>query len=792
MSDTIDPRHKKVHSPLALILQASLRYWYWFLVTVPLFVAGGYFYTKTLSYNYQADALILLHNGEAGQSMAASKQALFEDMGMPDSNTSVENEIVQLKSSQIIGKVVDKIELNIQYHIKPLFRRTNIYGANPVAVKIVEQTEKKIPDLLLRPVDTQSYLYAILAPGQSSKELSDSDCKSAKYGQEIVVDNNILTVETTQYWGNGYLGNDILVSFYNKAECIEEIKRNITIARTDKVTNTVKLTYQSGNQKLGEDLLNTLIATYEAEIIAQKNYAALSAEQFIAERISAIYKSLGEVDDELADYKATHDIVSVENVSTSAFAREAKYEELISGIDLQLTMITAVSKTLEETDSYKPIPPNKAFVELSIHEQIDTFNGLVIKYNDLRQNAGANNPVVVRLRQEIATSRDNTQVAIQNLVANLKLQREQYVDKEKLAEEKIAALPEKEKAVKDVMREQGIIEQLYLFLLNAREENALNLAMTESNLLIIEPAQGTGLPVSPRIPVILLASATAGFILPAFGIFLLSLLHNKVESLDDIETACSIPVIGQLPRQKKSKNMQEYCVQEDSRDILAENFRIITNNLDYFRNSDSQRGQVIQITSTLPGEGKTTMSHNIALSLSFSNKRVIMLDGDLRKRSLSKRIKPDSSQLGLLSYLGGKTDKIEEIAHRSKLSKTLYQITLRSIPPNASSLLSSPRYTQLIEELRNHFDYIVIDTPPFYAVADAQQINKHADITLWVIGAGKIHKGSLRELDELYRNNKINNLTILLNNAEKRNQGYGYGYGYGYAYGYGGKDKKKS
>jgi len=773
MSDNPAPQQKcqiEEEAPLEIILQLALRYWYLFIISLIICLGAGYFYSQTLSYKYSSSATILIKGKKEHNPLT-----MFEDMGVMNGVSPIENEIIQLKSSQLMMQVIDRLNICIQYSVKPRLRRTDIYGANPIEMEIIDRIDDKSIALTIIPHDAESFYYSLESNYESGSPLS-----SAKFGQDIKLGVNTIRIKHTRHWGNRYQENAIHVHQLEQKLYAKGILSRMIVTRTNKVTDAVKLSITDGNAQRAKDILSVLIDVYNEEVIAQKNATALKAESFIADRINIIYANLSEVDSNLEDYKKDNEIITLKGVAGAAFATSVKYQEEISSIDMQITMIKSVSDSMQSPGiAYDVIPPNRAFVELQISDQIDNYNVIVMKLQELQKNAGANNPIVVKLKHEIASSNKNTLIAISNLIANLEFRKKQLISKELEVQTQIKALPSKEKIVRDVMREQGIKEELYLYMLNKREANNLQLAITESNVTIIEPAESARAPVAPQPLKILAFAGVLGLVLPSGFIFLLQ-LRNKIECRDDIR-GCNIPLLGILPHKSKNQKNKQLIVKEDTRDALSEGFRVVANNIGYFiQTSDkSKGGKVIQITSTIPNEGKTFTSLNLALSLSFTNRKIVLVDIDMRRRGLSQLIDKTREKLGLSRYLRNHDTSIEDLITKNIDGSQLDFIKLGSVPPNAAQLLTTERFDDFLAQLRSRYDIIIIDSAPYFAVADSQIINKFADMTIWVIRSGKLSKKLLPELEQLQKEKKVNNMAILLNDAELNNQGYGYGYGYG-------------
>lgn len=764
-------RNKETTSPIVKLLNQMVANWYWVVLSTVIFFGLGYLYTKSISYQYSANALILIKDGGDMESQQLySESTIFSDLGIGSGGNSVESEIVMLKSSQLMNEVVERLDLTTQYGVKPLLRYADIYDNSPIKV-----------DFLVAPSGELEFVVAPISAQKFEYRLGDNSAIS-NFGDTISINNVKVIVKTTNFWGNGHSAEEIIVKYVDSDEYTQDLLGKLFVARTDRTTGAIALNIVDINRQRAEDILGTLIDVYRETVIDQKNKAAQNTERFIAERINMIYADLGDVDGKIEEFKKENKIVDFGSVTSTAYNYRSRYSDEIAKVDMQISLIDYIRNSIkEERGNYSLIAPNNAFVELGIAEQVNRYNTLVMRYEELRKNSGENNPVLIKLKIEIENSKENTEVAIDNLYANLKHQKSELIAQGRVVEQQISALPTKEKVVKDVMREQSIKEQLYLYLLNKREANALQLAITESNMTIVEPATASVVPTSPDIPLILLLSTIGGVLFPAFVISAYNLIDNKVYTKEDIENGCDVPIIGVLPKKQKSQIGQNIIVKSHSRDPLTEAFRVVRSNINYFVNDDraENEARIIQFTSTISGEGKTFVSMNIAISFAQSNKRVLLMDIDLRRRGLSKVMCNNKLFMGITGYLMGMSDDIEEIIIKGVECDNLDFINVGALPPDANNLLTSKRFAELIKSVRGRYDYIIMDSAPYFAVADSQIINSLVDDTIWVMRSGRLNRTILSELDSLYEDHKVRNLSILLTDADLQNKSYGYGYGYG-------------
>ncbi len=395
----------------------------------------------------------------------------------------------------------------------------------------------------------------------------------------------------------------------------------------------------------------------------------------------------------------------------------------------------------------------------------------------------------------LAATRFSISKAVDNLIAGLKIQIENMRQKEILTRGKISTVPMQHKYITSIERQQKIKEELYLYLLNKKEENELQSTIIESNCRILDPADGANLPISPRKIAVVLISLIVGLLIPSLWLYIRSLLNTAVYTKKELKEVLTVPFLGEIPL-VKTKSNELIVVKENSNEPICEAFKIVQSNLDFMDTEHKEGGKVIMVTSISPDAGKTFISANLGMSIATLNEKVVVVDLDLRKGTLTRRLGIGTKRPGVSNFLGGMEDNIFDLIHPSNENGLLDIIPSGTIPPNPADLLKNSRFDNMIAELKAKYDYVLLDTPPFGVVVDVQLCARVADQTIYVLLSGMLDKRFLPDIQELYDSGKMNHMSLLLNGIDiKRiasygNYGYGYGYGrygrkYGYGYGYG-------
>lgn len=775
--------------PIRAYFSACINYWYWFVLSLIACCSLAFVVVKSLTQQYSAHAYILIKSDD--QTGISGELQLFSDIGLGNKADVVENEIYVIKSTALIDAVVKQLGLSSQYYTKSLFRKVNIYGETPITVSITSEYPKDGLNIQIIPLSaTEFSIY--------SEESKDTKWQTAKFGKEVVVVSgeddeknpiysNII-VEKTDLFNEKVIGENIYVNITNPHKKAISIAETLDIQKADKETNVLALKLEGENFNMVKDILNNLIEAYNQDVINDKNRVARSTEAFIVDRIAAISKDLGGIDSEIETLKIRN---SIPNISTQVadllVTDGTRYKDAVAEVEMQLQLTKYIKEFMADMKKYDLIPANTGISDMGLESQITLYNTECLKYNKIAATSGEANPVTVDLEKSLTAMQENINRSIDSFIKTLQIKLKQAKAQEKKSDALISSVPTQEKEVTNVLRQQKIKEELYLYLLNKREENALQLAITEPNAKIIEHADGDELPIFPSTRNMLILGFLIGLLLPAgiiYLIFWIYSLDSKVHSRKDIEDISSVPILGELPCKRKDQKNEEIIVTENGRDRITEALRIIRGNMDYMLKRKTGLAPIIQMTSTLPHEGKSYVTINLALSCAHAGKKVIAIDLDFRKGNFSKYI-DSKSMIGISAYLSGKIENIHDIIIKGSIHQNLDIISLGAIPPNPSDLLSSDRFTKMIDLLSKEYDLIVLDTVPYTVIADAQIVNHVADMTIYVMRDNMIEKNYIYEIDKMYRENKLRNIAILLTDINVDSKHYVYGHGYGYGYGYG-------
>ncbi len=758
--------------PIKAFFNACLRNWYWFVISAIICTCLALLKSKSEPKLYNASASIMLTTETSKQ--AGSQAQVFGDLGVNIVTNDIANETHKIKSTKLMESVVEHLGLNIQYYGKMYLREINTYKHSPVEIMPLENTKTNY-SISIVPKSETKFEFAI----NGSKKWEE-----AEFGNRVKTPYGPVAVVKSKIFNTQYVGYTVIAKVFTTNSAAKKFISALKVEMADKMSDVLNLSITTDNNDLGIDILNALIVAYNQDGIEDKNRVARNTEDFIAERINTISQDLSGVDSRIAQLKSASANAAMYADASSGM----RYQDNASDANLQLSIATSMQGYINSADDKSLLPSNVGIADAGIETQIKAYNDNMLRYQKISATATGENPVIAQLQTEMSAQKANIQNSINKYINKLSAETSRAQAQASTAQAGRQVLPEHEKSIIEVTRQQNVKEQLFLYLLNKREENALQIAITEPNAKVIESATGSGTPISPNTTRFLAIGLLIGLLIPALILYLIYWalsLDTKIHSRHDVEENCKIPIVGEIPSKHSNQKNEEIVITENSIDRVSEALRIVRANLDFIAESKDGVGTVMQFTSTRPGEGKSFIALNLALTYAYVNKRVVVVDLDLRKGRFSEYANAETN-FGVSSFLSGKTSNVDDIIVKGSIHENLDIVPMGAIPPNPTSLLMNKHLEELINTLRTKYDYIILDTVPFGLIADASLINRYADFTVYVIRDGFIDKKFLLDLERASDEKKLKNLTILINDIKigKKNYGYG-GYSYGYGYGYG-------
>ena len=772
------------------LLNICIAKWYWFVISLAITIGVAIIYILSTPPVYTRSASLLIK--EDGKNGSAVDAGVLSEIDIFQTSTNVNNEIQLLQSPSVMLDVVKRLHLDVNYHADGRFYRRTLYGST--CPYTVEFTDLGDNDIVTFTIDSQDGNNLTLNEFTFNGEEFDGET-NAVIGDTVATPIGRLVVKPTiiDTTALSSVVSPIYVTRNGLLSTTRAYTSGLTVALSNDKSSVINLTFNDVCIQRAEDILNTVIAVYNENWIKDRNQVAVSTSMFINERLGVIERELGNVDESISSFKSENLLPDVQAAANMYMSQSSTTTAQILALNTQLSMARYIRSYVTNANGRNQLlPANSGIENANIESQIAEYNSMQLQRNSLVANSSEQNPLVQDLDQSLNAMREAIVSSIDNLMVVLNTQLNSLQQSERQTTARIAANPSQGKYLLSVERQQKVKESLYLFLLQKREENELSQAFTAYNTRIITPPTGSPIPTSPEKKNIFLVAIALGLIIPFGTLFAKENMNTKLRGRKDLESL-TLPFAGEIPlatsKGKKQQENNKIVIEQGHRDVVNEAFRVLRTNMEFILGDASENGKapVILFTSFNPGSGKTFLAVNTAACIAIKGKRVLVIDGDLRRGSASAYI--DKPQLGLSDYLGHRTNDIASITVEVENHPTLHIIPVGTIPPNPTELLADKRFNQLIEDVRTKYDYIFIDCPPIDIVADTQIIEKLADHTVFVVRAGLLERDMLPELQRMYDNKRFKNMALVLNGTEATgtHYGYRYGYKYGYKYGYGSK-----
>ena len=770
--------------------------WKWFLISILFFIGTAVIYYLRTIPVYTRSTLLLIKTDNKKGGSSLSEYNTFEDIGLFSTNANVNNEIISIQSPDLLLEVIRRLNLDVNYQSDGKFHKETLYGTNlPVNVAFSKLSYNDFCSLTLKfREDGKFELSDFIINGVQSDE---ENVVLTTVGKEVKTPVGKLIVTLSENQAKPTPGEKIYVSRVGLLSCIGSCKGNLQVKLEDDKSTILNITYNDVSIQRAEDFLNTLISVYNENWVKDRNQIAVSTSQFINERLKVIESELGNVDSDISSYKSTNLIPDVDAASKMYMNTANQANVQITDLNNQLYMARYIKEHVNSKNNKDQLlPANSGIGNSAIEQQIKEYNTKQLQRNSLVANSSEENPLVIDIDKQLGEMRSAIVSSIDNQVNTLNTQIRGLQGIQGTSTSRLSSNPKQAKYLLSVERQQKVKESLYLFLLQKREENELSQAFTAYNTRIIMSPTGNLSPTTPNRTTILLSAFILALLVPMIIIYFRENSNTKVRGRKDIERL-TIPFIGEVPLygrqkvrypwQKEEKENFKILVKPQSRNIINEAFRVVRTNLEFMSDIDEKQ-KVIMVTSVNPGSGKTFVTMNLAACYAIKNKRVAVIDLDMRRASLSGYV--SNPKIGISDYLNGRCTDWHSIKVSVKDYSCLDVIPTGTIPPNPAELLFSPHLATMLEELRQEYDIVFLDCPPIEIVADASVVSKYADRTVFIIRAGLMEREMLPVVESYYNDQKFHNMSVLLNGTTAAGSRYGYhryGYHYGYAYGYGSK-----
>lgn len=747
-----------------------VRQWKWFVLSVVLLLAASLIYLRYAPKIYEVNAALLLKDEKKG---GGSELMALQELNIFEAKNNVDNEIEILKTANLMEKVVREMDIYFEYYMSGRVRTSEVYGKDvPLRFWLPSGQTDSVPAARFK------VIYGERGALEFKGEYADEDflVQSSIREKQVDLPFGSLLMEA----GASEPGTEVEVKLRKPLAVARDILSDLEISLSSKTTTVVNLKLRTVHPRKGVEILEHFVEAYNRDNMEDQNLVAQNTALFLDERLDSITIELARVEQQVERYKQSQELTDISSEAQLFLQQSSQNEAKRLELETQLSIVQDLQSYLEQSDNADKLLPALGLQSQGLNNLINEYNTLLLQQLRLRTTASEDNKALIDLNRQLSALASNVKASLGREKRNLDILLANVEQQARLYSSKITSIPRQEREFMEIQRQQAVKAELYLFLLQKKEENALSMILVIPKAKVIDRPRSTSGPVAPRRNIIFVIALLLGLGLPVMIIVLREYFKFYIENKAELEKLSQVPVLGEIPRSQETGNI---VLHQHSTNTLAEMFRLLRSNLLFVLGKDHKK--VILISSSVGGEGKTFMSINLGLSLAFLNKKVLIMGLDVRKPKLAEYLGLDTKS-GISLYLSGHSDRAS-LLKPSGVHPLLDVVAAGPIPPNPNELLASKELDELIEQYRQDYDYIILDSAPVGAVSDAYQLNRFADACLYVVRAEYTPKQSISEAEDIYKQKKLNNMYFLLNDSDIKKAGYRYGYGkkYGYGYGYG-------
>lgn len=767
------------------IIFKYLHHWKWFVISVIIFLSLGILVYLRMDREYGISTSVLLKENKGTGAQKNSPLGSLEELGLLSTTNNVDNEIAVFSSPNLMKQIVLGLELQVSYFEKGLLRNTEVYKECPYYTRLED----------IKPDDLQGYIdiniekvsgnAGIIIEGKYllKKDETLIEGRLDKLPGFINLPAGLGKLYITQrpdITDQEKLDKGYRIIIRNAQRAAYDLAKEIRVNSTTKTSSVLNIGLNVLNVSKGIDILNEVVKIYNANNVQENNEMAINTSNFINERLEDISKELSAVETDVVNYKKEQGITDLSTEAKILVEQTSLVEQKRIDIETQLKTIELVENFVSKGENDYKMIPNLGITDPGLAEIITSYNASLLAYQRLERSSSETNPARERALSELINTRQSIHAAISNVKRALNITKQETERQTSQISSRIRSVPTQEKGLLEVTRQQQIKQALFLYLMQVREETSITMASTADKAKVITDPIIPDNPVSPKRNIILLAALLIGLVVPIAIIYIRDLLQLNITSREELEKLSNVTVIGEIMKKEEDDII---VVKKNKTTPIVELFRTLRNNIQFVLDEPDKK--IILVTSTVPGEGKTFVSINLAASFALSDKKVLLIGMDIRNPKLAADM-GFAKGAGLTSYLSGNERDWTSLLSNTKDFPNMDILQAGAIPPNPNELLMKSSLKQLINEARSLYDIIIIDSAPIGVVSDTFLISSNANTTVYVTRENVTPKNAVTFVNEVHNDNKLPNMYLVINGVEvSKNKGRHGRYGYGYTYGYG-------
>lgn len=786
--ESIQENEEKSSFDFATIYTALILNWKWFVLSLIICMGAAHIYLRYATPIYQSAAKLLIKDDEgSGSSFKGSNSIMSAtNLGIISNSNGIDNEMEILKSRTLAQQTVYDLKLYVNYRHEGKLKDHVLYGDQEVNIDMDLEHLKKLNAPMNLKITREGRNYHVTGSYNVPIDNNSFNPEAVNIDKTFsalpaTIGTRVGVVRFTQN-GNYMLrdGESLKATMIAPEIAAGKYVGNLNVTESSKTTTIVDLVLNDEIPQRAIDYLKQLAIVYNRQANEDKNEIAVRTEQFINQRLEKINAELGSTEGQLENYKKRNNMVELKTNATQAVANADQYAQKLSEANTQVALLDELTKYMNEpSNRHQPIPSNVGLSDASATSLINEYNKIALQRNQLLHSASENSPTVTPLTAQLDDLNSSIKRAMTQARAGLKIQRNSIAAQAGKYEGQINNTPEQERMLTQIGRQQEVKSGLYLMLLQKREENSISLAATADKGKLIDTPVFTG-KVTPKNSIIMLIALILGLAIPAGILFLLEFFRYKIEGHNDVEKLTNLPIIADVAiASERAKTKADIVVHENKNNLMEEIFRSLRTNLQFLL---KQHDKVIMFTSTTSGEGKTFIASNVAISFALLGKKVVLVGLDVRKPRLAELFEIDDHHHGITNLLVKDEVNWSDVKEQiipSGINDKLDILMAGPVPPNPGELVTRESLDQTMEQLKEHYDYILIDTAPVGLVTDTLALGRISNATVYVCRADFTQKASFGLINSLSMEKKLPNMSIVLNGVDLSKKKYGYYYGYG-------------